>query len=191
MNKISTSPIKFTHHADSYVRRCRERNEPARPDIVEMYTNMAKQRQQEESKPDWSSNNLEHDLRTTDWILQKARSSESYAQNLYAAMCNNEFQRKEVWPILKDQRWSCSWRYAGGIIADLRQEGDYMDWYCSGIRDSTQPDEKEWNSWTPEQQYRWREIYSKYVGESVVTDEIQEDLMKLGWIVISDSEENI
>lgn len=191
MNKLSTSPIKFTHHVDSYIHRCEKRNEPVRRDIVEMYTKMSKQRQKEESNQEWTKNNLEHDLRTTDWILQKTRSSKSYAQNLYAAMCNNEFQLKEAWPILKDQRWSCSWRYAGGIIADMREEGDYMDWYCSGIRDSSEPTEVEINSWTPEQQYHWREVYSKYVNESVVTDEIQEDLLKLGWLVILDSQQHI
>lgn len=191
MNKLSTSPIKFTHHVDSYINRCEKRNEPVRRDIVEMYTKMSKQRQKEESNQEWTKNNLEHDLRTTDWILQKTRSSKSYAQNLYAAMCNNEFQLKEAWPILKDQRWSCSWRYAGGIIADMREEGDYMDWYCSGIRDSSEPTEVEINSWTPEQQYHWREVYSKYVNESVVTDEIQEDLLKLGWLVILDSQQHI
>jgi hypothetical protein len=42
--------------------------------------------------------NLEYDLVTTDWILAKARASEAYAQNLYAAMCNNDFQRNDVWP---------------------------------------------------------------------------------------------
>ena len=191
MNKLSTSPIKFTHHVDSYISRCEKRNEPVRQEIVEMYTKMAKQQQQEQSKQEWTKNNLEHDLRTTDWILQKARSSKSYAQNLYAAMCNNEFQLKEAWPILKDQRWSCSWRYAGGIIADMREEGDYLDWYCSGIRDASEPTEAEMKSWSPEQQYHWREVYSKYVNESVVTDEIQDDLTKLGWLVILDSEQHI
>jgi hypothetical protein len=27
--------------------------------------------------------------------------------------------------------WSCSWRSAGGIVAALSGEGDYLDWYCS------------------------------------------------------------
>jgi hypothetical protein len=112
-------------------------------------------------------NNLEYDLRTTDWILEKARNSKEYAQNLYAAMCNNEFQKKDVFLILKDERWSCSWRSAGGIIANMRQEGDYIDWYCSGIKETDSPEDG-------------------YVPESVVTDEIREDLNKLGWIVITD-----
>jgi hypothetical protein len=119
---------------------------------------------------EWQKNNMEYDLRTTDWILEKVRNSEQYAQNLYAAMCNNRFQQNDVLPILKDQYWSCSWRYAGGIIADMRQEGDYIDYYCSGIRDSYE---------------------GGYVSETVITDEIREDLFKLGWLCFSDNVELI
>lgn len=75
---------------------------------------------------------LEYILLNTDWILAKVRDSDVYAQCLYAALCNNEFQRQAVWPLLKGETWSCSWRYAGGIIADMQEKGDYMDWYCSG-----------------------------------------------------------
>jgi hypothetical protein len=29
--------------------------------------------------------------------------------------------------------WSCSWRYAGGLVADMREQGEnYLDFYCSG-----------------------------------------------------------
>jgi hypothetical protein len=120
-----------------------------------------------ESKEEWKENNLEYDLRSTDWILEKARASESYSQNLYAAMCNNTFKNKN------EKKWFCSWRYAGGIVADMRQEGDYIDWYCSGIRDVSY-DEEENESWDGR----------SFVSESTVTDEIKEDLRKLGWEVI-------
>lgn len=123
---------------------------------------------EQEEDPEWQKDNLEYDLRTTDWILEKVRASSVYAQNLYAAMCNNEFQKRDVMPVLKDKRWSCSWRYAGGIIADMREEGDYIDWYCSGIRE---PDDTH-----------------AYVAESVVTLEIEEDLEKLGWNTFKDSD---
>jgi hypothetical protein len=120
-----------------------------------------------EAKEEWKENNLEYDLRSTDWILEKARASESYSQNLYAAMCNNTFKNKN------EKKWFCSWRYAGGIVADMRQEGDYIDWYCSGIRDVSY-DEEENKSWDGR----------SFVSESTVTEEIEEDLRKLGWEVI-------
>jgi hypothetical protein len=192
MKKLSTSPIKFTHHQDRYVLRCEKNNDPVRDDILEMYLNMSKETAQLEANPDWAKNNLEYDLRTTDWILQKVRNSKVYAQNLYAALCNNSFQRNAVWPILKDEQWSCSWRYAGGIIADMREEGDYMDWYCSGIRDTlSDPTENELNSWTKEQLEAHTTIYKYYVGESFVTDTIRNDLVELGWNVVTDQEDII
>lgn len=135
--------------------------------------------------PEWQKDNMEYDLLTTEWILDKVRGDDVYAQNLYAAMCNREFTKNDVWPLLTGKRWGCSWRYAGGIIADMQQKGDYIDWYCSGIRDTTEISEDEFKALTKEQQ----EFYLRskaYVGESVVTDEIREDLLKLGWIVLDD-----
>ena len=86
-------------------------------------------------------------------------------------MCNNEFMKLDVVPILKEQTWGCSWRHAGGIIADMRQEGDYIDWYCSGIQDGG--------------------LYDGFnVQESVVTTEIEADLKKLGWIVVKDNKDD-
>jgi hypothetical protein len=113
---------------------------------------------------------MEYDLRSTPWILEKVKD-ENYAQNLYAAMCNNNFRNIHILELLKESEWSCSWRYAGGIIADMREEGDYMDWYCSGITDVIPSEDGV------------TEIKG-YVSESFVTDEIREDLLKLGWLVL-------
>jgi hypothetical protein len=110
--------------------------------------------------------NLEEDIRACAWMLKKVQDSETYAQNLYAAMCNNVFQRNEVWPRLRDEYWSCSWRSAGGIIAELRGQGDYIDWYCSGIFGVGEADS-----------------FQGYVSESTVTDEIRQDLFAIGWTV--------
>jgi hypothetical protein len=116
---------------------------------------------------------LEEDMYLSEWFRNKVRTQHQYAQNLYAAMCNNEFQKLEVMPILKDQTWSCSWRAAGGVVARIRNEGDYMNWYCSGIqdfsRDETDP----------------RFNGGGYVPEGTITDEIREDLQKLGWVVVT------
>ena len=110
--------------------------------------------------------NLEEDIRACAWMLKKVQDRETYAQNLYAAMCNNVFQRNEVWPRLKDEYWSCSWRSAGGIVAELRGQGDYIDWYCSGIMGVGEADS-----------------FQGYVSESTVTDEIRQDLFAIGWTV--------
>lgn len=118
---------------------------------------------------EWQKNNLEYDLLSADWILEKVRNSDTYAQNLYAALCNNDFIKNEVWPILKEDTWGCSWRYAGGMIADMQEKGDYMDWYCSGIGAGLGNGDKDGSK--------------KYVSESIVTDEIKDDLLKLGWLV--------
>ena len=133
---------------------------------------------------EWQKNNLEYDLLSADWILEKVRNSDTYAQHLYAALCNNEFIKNEVWPILKEDIWGCTWRYAGGMIADMQEKGDYIEWYCSGIRNDDIPDQ-EFKELTVEQQ-EWILQSRAYVSESVVTDEIREDLLKLGWIVIED-----
>ena len=124
---------------------------------------------------------MEYDLLNTDWILEKVRVSDVYAQNLYAAMCNRYFIKHAVIPILKDQRWSCSWRHAGGIIADMRKQGDYIDWYCSGIKNAP-PTKEEFQALSLEQQEQELK-YNAWVSESVVTDEVRDDLLRLGWVV--------
>jgi hypothetical protein len=128
---------------------------------------------------------LEHDLMASPMMLDKVRKSAVYAQHLYAAMCNQEFVKNEVWSQLKGETWSCSWRYAGGIIADMRGEGDYLDWYCSGIKGPGLTDE-EYNQLSGPDQELYIET-RKYVGEGYVTDEICEDLLVLGWCVIPDA----
>ena len=176
MTKISKSPKRNTFQKEKYIERCQKEGKEPSEEYLKMFLEEDKRRMAKFDDPKSRVNNLEYDLLTTEWILEKARKSEAYAQNLYASMCNTDFVKNDVWPRLQDQRWSCSWRYAGGIIADMRQEGDYIDWYCTGIRgdgESTNPE------------------YAKFVGEGYVTDEIRDDLLKLGWIVIDDDSQPI
>ena len=185
---ISSSPERHTFQAEAYVERCKEEGKQPSEDYLNLYKS-AKQRDEENiANPEWQKDNMEYDLRSTQWIIDKVKNDEVYAQHLYASMCNNDFTKNDVWPILTEKRWSCSWRHAGGIIADMQEKGDYIDWYCSGIRNSKILDDDEFSALTKEQQ----EFYiqsKKFVPESCVTDEIREDLLKLGWIVIDDNEE--
>lgn len=178
MSKLSSSPQRHTFSIQKYIERLiLDPNDTDAKEMIDIYEQHAENQKNTEKDIDWQKNNLEYDLRTTDWILEKTRNSDTYAQNLYAALCNNEFVKNDVWPILKDQRWSCSWRYAGGIVADMQEKGDYIDWYCSGIRDVDLEESTEENKLYDER---------SYVAESVVTEEIRRDLLKLGWIVIKD-----
>jgi hypothetical protein len=152
--------------------------------MLEYYMDWKARVKEQQQDPIWQKNNLEYDLLTTDWILEKVRANEYYAQNLYAAMCNNQFQRNDVWPILSEQKWSCSWRHAGGVIADMLGKGDYIDWYCSGMGGLSGYDE---DSETFEQ---WQ-IRTKYVSESTLTEEIENDLFELGWLVIKEDNRDI
>jgi hypothetical protein len=179
MSKISKSPDRHTFQKEGYVKRMAEHNEPVNEDYLKMFDDILEQHEHKFDDPNTHVNNMEYDLLTTDWILEKVRNSKTYSQNLYAAMCNRDFQKLEVLAVLKEQTWSCSWRYAGGIIADMRQQGDYIDWYCSGIRGGDFPDSVDVSF---EQK--------KFVSEGIVTDEIREDLQKLGWVVMPDEKDD-
>lgn len=182
---VSKSPDRLTFQKEKYLKRCESEGLPPSSEYLKMYDEDLKRYDCRFADPKSRINNLEYDLLTTDWILEKVRHSESYAQNLYAAICNTDFVKNDVWPILTETKWSCSWRYAGGIVADMRQQGDYIDWYCSGIKNMLTDDElKKLNK----KQLERYEITKQFVGEGYVTEEIREDLYKLGWIVIDDSQ---
>jgi hypothetical protein len=172
MTQLSSSPDRGSFGIEGLRRRSREKglDPDTDPHVLEMtqyYQHSMAMTRLREQNADFKEQNLEYDLRSTDWILDRVRTNDVYAQNLYAALCNNDFVSTELFPFLKGQRWHCSWRYAGGIIADMQERGDYVDWYCSGIQqdyDTTRP--------------------TGTVSESIVTDEIREDLLRLGWVVV-------
>lgn len=186
-NMLSSSPNRGTFQMETLIEKVEsgEKSAESAQEMIGFYKSHQEQMREREADPKWQANNMEYDLRSTDWIVAKARASEVYAQNLYAAMCNNEFQKNDVWPLLKGQRWACSWRYAGGIVADMLGQGDYIDWYCSGIRGGVS--EQDLAGMTAEQQAKHQYYEENFVSESLVTDEIRTDLEKLGWLVVQDA----
>ena len=129
---------------------------------------------------------LVEDIYRDDEILNKIRTRDDYAQNLYAAWCNMQWCPKELWPTLRQDPdkdlWSASWRGAGGIIAQFRKEGDYMDWYCSGMGGLATYDLEEGKAYMARM---------KYVPEGTITDEIATDLDRLGWFPVPYDDDGI
>lgn len=160
--EISKSPERFNFSKKTYEDRLREDpDDNMAKKMIEYYEDLKIKKRELEEDTGWQINNLEYDLRTSLFIQEKCKDP-AYAQHLYAALCNNNWQKLELIPILKDQYWSCSWRYAGGIIADLRKKGDYIDWYCSGIKEDYTD--------------------KNYITEGTITEEIRDDLRSIGWV---------
>jgi hypothetical protein len=183
MTKINSSEQRHTFQLEKYIERKQKEGKEPSEEYMDFWKTAKQQDEENLVDPEWQKDNLEYDLRSTQWICDKVKGDEVYAQNLYASMCNRDFTKNDVWPILTEKRWSCSWRHAGGIVADMREQGDYIDWYCSGIRN--EPTEEEIANFNGEQKQRYLELQA-FVGEGYVTDEIREDLFKLGWIVLPD-----
>jgi hypothetical protein len=110
--------------------------------------------------------NLERDIKSADWVVDKIRQKEIYAQNLYAALCNNDFAPKDSWCILKNIKWNCTWTYAANIISEIRQDDNYSNWYGSGTG--------------------FRGVdFAGFVEESYVTDEVASDIDQIGWLILT------
>jgi len=129
---------------------------------------------------------LIEDIYRDDEVLNKIRSRDDYAQNLYAAWCNMQWCPKELWPTLRQDPekdlWTASWRGAGGIIAQFRKQGDYMDWYCSGMGGVATYDLEEGDAYMNKM---------KYVPEGTITEEIATDLDRLGWFPVPYDDDGI
>lgn len=110
--------------------------------------------------------NLELDVRRNQDLITKIRKQEIYAQNFYAALCNNDFAPKDMWAILSNLNWNCTWSYAANMIAEIREDDSYIDWYCSGTG------------------FKGTDFVG-FVEESFVTEEVNYDLNNLGWMVLT------
>lgn len=129
---------------------------------------------------------LVEDIYRDNEVLNKIRTRDDYAQNLYAAWCNMQWCKKELWPTLRQDPdkdlWTASWRGSGGIIAQFRKQGDYMDWYCSGMGGVATYDLEEGDAYMAKM---------KYVPEGTITDEIATDLDRLGWFPVPYEDDGI
>ena len=115
---------------------------------------------------------VQEDLWAQTAICERIGTDEVFAQHVYAALCNQQFIRvDELAP--KAEPWTCSWRMAGEIIANIRNEfynkvhdpdiiETYVRWYCSGMG-----------------------CLEGAVDEGVVTEEVRNMFRDMGWTIIA------
>ena len=91
--------------------------------------------------------NLELDLYQAKHVVSRCKKDpDGFAKELYAALCNVTWKNVET-----GKTYTCSWRYAGGIVSTMAHDvDDYTRYYNSG-------------------------------DEGVVTDDVLTELVKLGW----------
>ena len=183
--KVASSPERHTFQKEGYIKRCEEKGDEPNPDYVAMYETWREQDDKNLVDPKWQKNNMEYDLRASKEMCDKVKANDNYAQNLYAAMCNMTWQSREFWQELKGETWSCSWRHAGGIVADMQENGDYIDWYCSGIGNKEKGFGLDGCEPVPDPEGR------DYVPEGTITEEIELDLNRLGWRPIPYSDDEL
>ena len=59
---------------------------------------------------------------------QRLKEDDLFAKQFYASLCNTIWFNEST-----NDLYSCSWRYAGGFIAKIRNKDEtYMEFYCSG-----------------------------------------------------------
>lgn len=115
---------------------------------------------------------VEEELKNNTAICQRIADSEVFAQHVYAALCNQQYYPHGVDQEHTDA-WSCTWRYAATIIADIRNthlhepqnsdiQEDYIHWYCSGMG-----------------------VLEGSVGEGIVTDDVRRVFHDMGWDIVA------
>jgi len=114
----------------------------------------------------------DEDLKENAYACRKIAESELFAQHVYAAMCNQQYYQHGVDQTTTDA-WSFTWRYAGEVIADIRNthlhekensdiREDYLHWYCSGMG-----------------------FLDGAVDEGVVTDDVRKLFAEMGWDIVA------
>jgi hypothetical protein len=84
---------------------------------------------------------LEQDIFDNFYMRDRLHDDRRYAAKLYSALCNMQWQKQDVMPLLAGSMWSCSWRTAGAIVAKLRGRGEnYLDFYCGGNEGVVDPE---------------------------------------------------
>lgn len=68
---------------------------------------------------------FEKDLKAA--LGQTMKENEAFAKLVWGGLANVIWVNKKT-----DDEFSCTFRYAGGLISEITERGDYMTYYCSG-----------------------------------------------------------
>lgn len=97
---------------------------------------------------------LETDIYRNPEFVARIRQSNDLATDLYRALCNNRFLHTSQMNDDDPWYWSCTWRGAGALVAEIVGTNpdpmNYCDYYCAG-------------------------------GEGTITPEIADILASMGW----------
>jgi len=64
---MNRSQQRHTYQADAYIKRCEEADEEPSQDYLNMYEDAKAQDLAREADEEWKKDNLEYDLRSTEW----------------------------------------------------------------------------------------------------------------------------
>lgn len=82
-----------------------------------------------------------------DIYSERMKEDSEFCRSIWSALAN------VIWVNPKDkQKFSTSFRSAGSFIAEVRKQGDYMDWYCCGEYSTVSSEIKrvlKWHGWIP------------------------------------------
>ena len=121
------------------------------------------------------SNKLIAALCADQCILSKIRNYEKYAQNMYAALCNNIFQQINIIEMLKGTTWDIGSCIGAAQLIKRLSDGKYREMYCSGFGMPS----NELGDMHHEERLAHFDL--GYVCEGTITPEITEDLFRIGW----------
>ena len=79
---ISSSPDRNTFQKEGYIKRCEEQGKVPDAAYIQMYTNWQQQKLELEETNEWKTDNMEYDLRSTQWIIDKVKVM-MYMHNIF------------------------------------------------------------------------------------------------------------
>jgi len=116
------------------------------------------------------------DILAADQILTKIQNDNTYAQNLYEALCTSSFQKNIISRRRKDIYWTCTPEDAAKNIAQLRNED--KDWASIDVDRSGRKKSGMFGIFHGD-----LNTISDHADAFLIDDELRQDLFGIDWVV--------